>query len=122
MFLALSDNIDDKTEAQHILITDVSQSNGGALICWYQSNRISYTTKWHHQFIRRSQSFEIPKYEDDHGWFTEIESWLPYNKIKLLRKEDAAAVEGIFTCDRGGHYDGLFYNYVSVGVHYPSKS
>ena len=116
----MSDNVDDEIEAQHILITDVSLSNGDVIICWVRSNQIFMSTKWYHQFIVSNKSTEIPKDEHYHGWYTETVYKRPYHKLKLLRKANTVAVEGVFFCS-DSEQDGDQRHHVSVGIHYPSE-
>ena len=118
----MSNNADDKLQADHILIIDVSQSNEDSLICWYRTNKILHGFSWYHEFIEYSLSdgrSEIPKTVQTppyyYGWSSKIERSNPYQKIKLLRQPDTVAVEGVFTCDTG---DG---DSTSVGIHYPSE-
>ena len=117
IFLTLSNNVDDKLQTEHILITDVSQRNEGSLICWHRSYHIPNGFNWYHEFIEHlsSNRSEIPQTSPYYfGWSSEKERRLPYQKLKLLRQPDTVSVEGVFTCDTG---DG---DSISVGIHYPS--
>ena len=119
----MSNNVSDKIQTEHILITDVSQSNEDSLICWYRTNRFSANSfSWYHEFIDHLPNDErskIPKLTQTppyyFGWSSKIDSRRQYQIIKLLRQPDTFAVEGVFTCDTG---DGDF---TSVGIHYPSE-
>ena len=123
VFLTVSNNVDDKIQTEHILITDVSQRNEDSLICWYRSLRSSALgLSWYHEFIEHSPSdgrSKIPKITQTSpyyfGWSSKIERHLLYfQKLNLLRQPDTVAVEGVFTCDTG-HGEST-----SVGIHYPS--
>ena len=120
--MTLSNNVDDKIQTEHILITDVSQRNEDSLICWYRSRRIPISFNWYNEFIEYSPSdgrSKIPKITQTppyyFGWSSKIERSPTYHKLKLLRQPDTVAVEGVFTCDTG---DG---DSTSVGIHYPSE-
>lgn len=113
LFLTLSDK---KIEAQQILVTDVGQSTGDALICWHYSKEILTTvsTGWHHKFIASKNSHKVTREKGYLGWRSELEQMSPYNILKLLRKADTTAAEGIFICN-------VRDTSVSVGIHYPSE-
>ena len=123
VFLTVSDNVDDKVQTEHILITDVSPRNEDSLICWYRTNHASASgLSWYHEFVEHAPSgekSEIPRITQTppyyFGWSSKRERSHPYHKLKLLRQPDTVAVEGIFTCDTG---DG---DSTSVGIYYPSE-
>ena len=123
IFLTVSNNVSDKIQTQHILITDVSQRNEDSLICWYRTNRFSANSfSWYHEFIEHLPNegrSKIPKLTQTppyyFGWSSKIESRRQYQIIELLRQPDTVAVEGVFTCDT------VHGDFTSVGIHYPSK-
>ena len=120
LYLTLSNDVDDKIDdAQHILITDLNQSNGNTIICWINPSKILGRAKWYHQFIGSNKSTEIPKDEEYLGWYTELGVISQNPLLKLLRKEDTVAVEGVFICNASQSNN---YMYVSVGIHYASES
>ena len=121
LFLTGSNNVDDKLQTEHILITDVSQRNEDSLICWYHSNQYQPVFSWYYEFIEPFPGIGRGKIKVtdtepySFGWSSKVERSLPYQKIKLLRQPDTVAVEGVFTCDAG---HGIF---TSVEIHYPSE-
>ena len=113
----MSNGVDNKIDdAQHILITDLNWSNEKAVICWVHSNRFLGGHKWYHQFIGSNKSTEIPKDEEYLGWYTELGIISQNPLLKLLRKEDTVAVEGVFICNASQS------NNVSIVMHYASES
>ena len=72
---------------------------------------------WNHQLAHEPKT-EIPKYDNKSffGWYSSLaDIRSSYVRIKLMRKADIQALEGIFSCyyrDRST---------VSVGIYYPSK-
>jgi hypothetical protein len=123
LFLTLSDDVDAVIETEHILITDLSQSSGDALMCW--STRVHKTFRWYHQFIGSEELTELPIITENKpsyfGWKSGIGREFGYNTLTLLKEMDTIPIEGIFTCNIGGSVDIGNFESVSVGMHYPSK-
>ena len=126
LFLTWSDDVDDRIQTEHILISDVS--SGESIICWHRTNsdRVKGTLKWYHQFIGRTRSSdertEIPMHNQ--GWKLD-EGTVGRDKQLILRKGvDTVAIEGVFTCGVQGAGPSVANSVdpVSVGIHYPSKS
>ena len=116
-FLTLSNNVDDKLQTEHILITDVSQRNEDSLICWYHTNQFSPSQfSWYHKHFPSDRRTQIPKTMSYYfGWSSKPDTSNRYQMLKLLRQPDTVAVEGVLTCyfrDKGS---------TSVGIHYPSE-
>ena len=124
LFLTFSDDVGDKIQTEHILITDLSQSSGDTLICW-TTRGVQGTFSWYHQFIGSEELTELPTNTQNipsyFGWKSGIGRKFGYNKCTLLKEMDTIPIEGIFTCNIGGSNDLDNFESVSVGIHYPSK-
>ena len=127
LFLTWSDDVHDKIQTEHIVISDVS--SGESITCWHRTNsdQVKGTLKWYHQFIGRTRSStEIPINNQNYfGWTWDKRTVHNSYRRVILRKEvDTEAIEGVFTCKVQG--SGLSVanrvDPVSVGIHYPSKS
>ena len=124
LFLTWSDDVDDKIQTEHILITYFS--GGESITCWHRSNsdQLHGTSTWYHQFIGRTRpGDEIPM--KIIGWTWDIRAVGVRDKQLILRKEvDTVAIEGVFTCRVRGSGLSVANSVkpVSVGIHYPSKS
>ena len=111
LFLTLSDA--KIQTAEHILITDLSQSSGDALICWSIGAQGSFG--WYHQFIKNGKNSEIPLNTTYYGWNSKINPQPESGYTKLMLLIDTVPIEGIFTCSVGTTRS------VYVEIHYPSK-
>ena len=124
IFLTWSDDVDDKIQTEHILITYFS--GGESITCWHRTNsdQLHGTLKWYHQFIGRTRpGDEIPM--KIIGWKLDKTTVGVRDKQLILRKEvDTVAIEGVFTCKVQGAGPSVANRVdpVSVGIHYPSKS
>ena len=126
MFLTWSDDVDDRIQTEHILISDIS--SGESITCWYRSNsdRLEGTLNWYHQFIGTTSGGEGTEIRGkDHGWKWDTGTVGVRYKQLILRKEvDTVAIEGVFTCkvQSSGLPVANRVDPVSVWIHYPSKS
>ena len=126
-FLTWSDDVHDKIQTEHILISDVS--SGESITCWHRTNsdQVKGTFKLYHQFIGRTgpgdEWTDIPM--KNQGWAWDIRTVGIRHRQLILRKEvDTVAIEGVFTCGVQGSGPSVanIVKPVSVGIHYPSKS
>ena len=99
---------------------DIGQISENALICWAEGTSVISNFYWSHQLAYEPLTkYKIPKSIIDKtifGWYsstTEIE--FPYLRLKIMRKTDIQAIEGMFSCN---YHD---ISTVSVGIYYPSK-
>ena len=124
LFLTWSDDVDNKIQTEHILITYFS--GGESITCWHHlnSDQLQGTLKWYHQFIGRTRpGDEIPM--KILGWKLDRTTVGVRDRQLILRKEvDTVAIEGVFTCKvQGSRFPvANIVMPASVGIHYPSKS
>ena len=120
MFLTWSDDVEDKIQTEHILITYFS--GGKSLTCRDSSDQHQSLT-WYHRYIGTRSSdeeTEIPKNDHYCGWSREIRTMNIKFRVILKKEMDTAAIEGVFTCRIHGARNSLA-NHVTVEIHYPSK-
>ena len=127
LFLTWSDDVDDRIQTEHILISDVSSRE--SITCWHHSNsdQVKGTLKLYHQFIRRTgigdEWTDIPM--KNQGWTWDIRAvGIRYRQLILRKEVDTGAIEGVFTCKVQGAGPSVANRVkpVSVEIHYPSKS
>ena len=86
IFLTWSDDVDNKIQTEHILITYFS--GGESITCWHRSNsdHVQGTLRWYHQFIRRTRpGDEIPM--NNQGWKLDKTTVGVRDRQLILRKE-----------------------------------
>ena len=70
---------------------------------------------WNHQLAHEPKT-QIHNNDIFFGWYRSVaEIYVPYVRIKLMRKADIQALEGIFSCNYRDTSS------VPVGIYYPSK-
>ena len=128
LFLTWSDDVDDRIQTEHILISDVSSEE--SITCWNRSNsdQVQGTLKWYHQFIGTTSGGEGTdirgKNRNFFGWKWDARTVGIRDRQAILRKEvDTVAIEGVFTCrvEGASRQVACRVDPVSVWIHYPSK-
>ena len=98
---------------------DIGQSSENALICWAEGTSVTSSFYWSHQLAYEPlTNNKIPRNVIDEtffGWYSRIEIEFSNVTLKIMRKTDIQAIEGMFSCN----YQDI--STVSVGIYYPSK-
>ena len=99
-------------------ITDIGQSSENALLCWVSiGTSVIPDFNWNHQLPHEPLTIKkIPKTIHNKTFFGWYSSTAQLFRIKLMRKADIQALEGMFSCN----YDDR--STVPVGIYYPSKT
>ena len=120
MTFSLNGNSIPTDGSGHVRVTTIGDTNGNALICrsgkaipgggnWYL-----HPTQMSTDDGDRIGSDGVP----DRGWRGYLSSDSHGHRLVRLRRANATAEEGVFTC----HIPGDFGTPVSVSVYYPSES